>query len=292
MKRIILGLGFGFSLFAGAIEIAITVDDHPSHGKPAPDLSREQIVSRIAVALKKAGVTKVLGFANGGKPDGDATFKIWRENGHLLGNHTATHPWLAKVTAEAYIDDILANEKHLAKYDLQKWFRYPFLAEGDTAEKRRKVREFLAKAGYRVAQVTIDSNDWAFNDPYTRCLELKDTATARKLVATFLLNAETELSRMERLAHRLYGRAVRHILLLHVGSLTSAAMPELLRRYQAGGVKFISLEEASADPLYAEDPDVLMSYGFGFLNQWADKKKITLPDNPYFDIKKLEETCR
>jgi gamma-glutamyltranspeptidase len=35
------------------------------------------------------------------------------------------------------------------------WFRYPYLHEGETPEKRHAVRQFLKRRGYRVAQVRI-----------------------------------------------------------------------------------------------------------------------------------------
>ena len=35
------------------------------------------------------------------------------------------------------------------------WFRYPFLWEGDTLDKRHAVRAYLKDHGYRVAQVSL-----------------------------------------------------------------------------------------------------------------------------------------
>ena len=60
----------------------------------------------------------------------------------------------------------------------QDWkvFRYPFLEEGDNGDDARTVRAHLDDEGYRVAEVTIDFYDWAFNDPYVRCLESKNDA--------------------------------------------------------------------------------------------------------------------
>jgi hypothetical protein len=54
------------------------------------------------------------------------------------------------------------------------WFRYPYLREGDTLEKRHALARFLKDQGYRVAQVTMNFDDYAYNDPYTRCLAKND----------------------------------------------------------------------------------------------------------------------
>jgi len=56
------------------------------------------------------------------------------------------------------------------------WFRFPCLHEGDTPEKRLAVTRFLADQGYRVAEVTMSFDDWAYNDPYARCLAKNDLA--------------------------------------------------------------------------------------------------------------------
>ncbi len=50
------------------------------------------------------------------------------------------------------------------------WFRYPYLREGETLEKRHAVATLLKDRGYRVAQVTLNFDDYAYNDPYTRCM--------------------------------------------------------------------------------------------------------------------------
>ena len=41
-----------------------------------------------------------------------------------------------------------------------KYFRFPFLAEGETQEKRDGVREFLFHNGYKIAPVTLDFFDY------------------------------------------------------------------------------------------------------------------------------------
>lgn len=52
----------------------------------------------------------------------------------------------------------------------------PYLAEGDTLTKRDAVRHYLFARGYRIAEVTVDYHDWAWNDAFTRCLARQDPA--------------------------------------------------------------------------------------------------------------------
>ena len=82
-------------------------------------------------------------------------------------NHTYTHLDFTKNSVEDFQREILRNEPALellmapirkkvgSKHDWR-WFRYPYLHEGDTLEKRRAVRAFLAANGYRIAQTTLD----------------------------------------------------------------------------------------------------------------------------------------
>jgi hypothetical protein len=57
------------------------------------------------------------------------------------------------------------------------------LWEGDTLEKRRAVRAYLKEHGYRVAQVSLDFEDYAWNDAYSRCSAKGDEAAISWLQA-------------------------------------------------------------------------------------------------------------
>jgi peptidoglycan/xylan/chitin deacetylase (PgdA/CDA1 family) len=99
--------------------------------------------------------------------------RMWVEAGLRVGNHTFAHPNLNRVSAADYIGDIERNEAMLVEVAGPLWgrvFRYPYLHEGDTLQKRRAVRRWLAAQGYQIAQVTVYFDDWAWNDAYARCV--------------------------------------------------------------------------------------------------------------------------
>ena len=84
---------------------------------------------------------------------------MWRAAGFPLGSHTYSHMSLTANSAEAFEEDIRKNEpvlESLMAGNDWHWFRYPFLWEGDTFEKRRAIRAYLTANGYRVAQVTLE----------------------------------------------------------------------------------------------------------------------------------------
>ena len=66
------------------------------------------------------------------------------------------------------------------------WFRYPFLDEGKDGRSEPRARAVLAKHGYRVAGVTMGFSDWAWTEPYARCLAKHDSAASRMLERLYL----------------------------------------------------------------------------------------------------------
>jgi peptidoglycan/xylan/chitin deacetylase (PgdA/CDA1 family) len=175
------GLALGFVLLglvattAHAQEIAFTFDDLPAHAALPIGQTRLEIAQSLLATLKAQGLPPVYGFVNGvrevDEPASRTVLSAWRAAGFPLGDHTWSHMNLNTHTLEAFEVDVLKNrpvlEREMAGQDWR-WFRFPFLGEGDTPEKRAGVRAFLAGQGYRIAQVTMSFSDYAFNDPYAR----------------------------------------------------------------------------------------------------------------------------
>ena len=171
------------------------------------------------------------------------------------------------------------------------WLRYPYLHEGETVEKRRAVRTWLAAHNYKVAEVSMDFEDYLWNAPYARCVAKHDDAAIQKLHDSYLATADQYLTLFRTLSNTLYGRDVRYILLLHVGAFDARMLPDLLALYRSKGFSFIGLPEASQDPIYAEDPDIGAKGGGAIQELMMAKRKLKFPPNskPY---EELEGTCR
>src|SRR6187455_2379207 len=179
---------------AGAepIQVAVTIDDLPVHGPAPPGVTRLAMTERLLAAFAAHHLTSVHGFVNGKRVDDDpateAVLRRWVAAGHELGNHSWSHPSLNTAALDAYLADLRRGEEILARVAPgQPWkvFRYPFLQQGDTVEKRDGVRRFLTEAGYAVADVTIDADDWAYNPPFVRCAERGDQSALRALRRSF-----------------------------------------------------------------------------------------------------------
>ena len=116
-----------------------------------------------AVAFVIAGNVKT--------PDDEALLQRWLAEGHELGSHSRTHPSYTALTTEAYLADLAAARTTLTAFltprgKTLRFFRFPYLREGDTPEKVTAVRTALAAAGERNVPVTIDNQDWSFDTPW------------------------------------------------------------------------------------------------------------------------------
>src|SRR5262249_7377374 len=159
------------------------------------------------------------------------------------GNHTYSHISLLKASLDEYLADLEKGEDVLRRLmpagagdDSWKVFRYPFLFEGDTAEKRDGVRHYLGQHGYKIAEVTVAADDGAFNPPFVRCAVRGDSATMGQLPRELVAAHVEELGRMRELTRRLAGRDIAHIALLHIGEADADTMDDLLTAFEKVGV--------------------------------------------------------
>jgi peptidoglycan-N-acetylglucosamine deacetylase len=183
--------------------------------------------------------------------------KLWRAAGYPLGNHAFSHMDLHANSADAFVQDVAANEPILGKLMANAdwhWFRYPYLREGDTPDKYKAVRTFLDQQKYRVAQVTISFDDYAYNDPYARCLAKNDTNGIAWLEKSYLARADESLTKGQAAARTLFGRDIKHIMLLHIGGFETVMLPRLLELLKERGFALTTLEDASSDEAYRTEP--------------------------------------
>jgi len=268
-----------------ATELAITVDDLPIHGSLTSEVDQMRLLDLFLSAFDKHKITGVYGFINAiqlrSRPKAINILKGWLDGGHLLANHTFSHLDLEhpNVSVEIYINDIQKNEPILKKLMGKKnfhYFRYPYLEASTSFQKHTRVREFLIKEKYEVAQVTSDFSDWEWNHAYYRCFNKKNVDKLNWLKKTYIEEALRALKISELLSQHLFHRNVKHILLLHMGAFEGLMMDELLSQFQAHGVRFISLDEASQDEIYKLDPIIPFKRSDAFLTQIRLSRRVFL----------------
>ena len=284
---------------AAAQEVALTIDDLPNHAPMPAGVTRVDVAKRMLAALADAKLNGIVyGFINAGKlethPEEIEVLKLWREAGQPLGNHTYTHINFSDNPAMAFEENIDKNEpmlKQLMEGQDWHWFRYPYLHEGDTLEKRHAVRGYLKEHGYRIAQVTLDFEDYMWNGPYARCMDKKDEKSIAWLKESYLQTAKEYLTLDQEMSRQIFGRNVKHVLLMHIGAFDAVMLPDLLAQMKKDGFKFISLEEAESDPAYLSDPDAALVDGGTLLDQFYDSKKLKYPPHADKPRKELAALC-
>jgi peptidoglycan/xylan/chitin deacetylase (PgdA/CDA1 family) len=279
-------------------KVALTFDDLPVHGALPPGMRRRDIARSILATLRAHRVPAAYGFVNAkgveNEPDHVEVLRLWRAAGHPLGNHTFSHMDLHANTIEAFEQDVVANEATLRPQmggDDWHWFRYPYLHEGETIEQRRAAALFLAQRGYRVAEVTLNFDDWAFSDPYARCLARDDTAAVTWIKEHYIRRAVRSLSKDLHNTMLTFGRDIDHVMLLHAGAVTAAMLPRLLALLEARGFTFVTLQEAEADVAYAAAVRPLPSGGT-WLDHVMATKGITVSAAADDTLSRLEAVCR
>lgn len=245
---------------ASAQQIALTFDDLPSHSALPKGETRIGVASRIIAALSEADAPPSYGFINAGSvvadPEAGRVLALWRAAGHPLGNHTWSHLRLDDADRAPFKTEVQLNEPLLAALMGEadwRWFRYPYLYEGSTAEARTDVRAFLSGRGYRVASVTLNFDDYAWNEPYARCADQGDEKAIAHLEASYLSAARASLEQARARSRAAVGRDVPLVLLMHLGAFDARMLPRLLAQYRADGATFVTLEQAQSDPFYAGD---------------------------------------
>jgi peptidoglycan-N-acetylglucosamine deacetylase len=291
-----------------AQKVAITMDDLPLNGTLPPGVTRAETAKNVLAILKKRHVPPVYGFVNAkkleGNEDGAEALKLWAA-AEPVGNHTYSHMDMEQNTVEAFERDIAEDEPVLellkpgslklgspqedAKDDWH-WLRYPYLREGDTVEKRRAVRAFLKAHGYRVAQVTLDWEDYLWNTAYARCAAKGDAKSIEWLRSSYLNTASEFLDLGREQAKLIYGHEINYVLLMHLGAFSSTILPDALDLLKKKGFKLVTLQEAESDAAYDGDPDVGLKDAGTLLDQWMQVKQIKYPEHaekPYRDVENI-----
>jgi peptidoglycan-N-acetylglucosamine deacetylase len=281
-----------------AQKLAITFDDLPSNGALPPGVTQTQNTNDVLAILKKHHVPSVYGFINAkkleGNPDGAEALKLWA-GAEPVGNHTYAHMDLEQNSPEAFEREIDENEPVLELLDNKSnwhWFRYPYLHEGDTVEKRRAVRTYLQAHGYRIAQVTLDWEDYLWNTAYARCVAKGDQTSIVWLRASYLATASEFLDLGREQAKLIFGRDINYVLLMHLGAFSSTILPNALDLLHKKGFRLVTLEEAESDPAYQTDPDVGLHDAGTLLDQMMQVKQIKYPAHAEKPYKQIEAVCQ
>ncbi len=249
----------GLTVSAAAQTVSFTFDDGPTVDS-TPLMTAAERNEALMAHLREKGVQAMffVTLKNGAdRPEGLALVKRLSDAGQLLANHTVTHPdFNAETTSlDVFAQEILACDEVIRTLPgYRRVFRFPFLREGAAISKRDGIRMFLREQGYRIGYVSIDTSDWLLDQKLRRALVSNpalDLSAWRELhLAGLWDNAQA----YERLARQLYGREVKHVLLLHHNLTNALFLGDVIDMFRARGWKIVSPDEAFEDAAYQVAP--------------------------------------
>lgn len=281
MRRLLIALLAAMLLHAPALaqkRIALTFDDAP-RDRGAFLTPRERTI-RLISALEKARVEQAAIFVNPGflanadGKDGDWQLASYVAAGHVLANHSFSHPALTDLSAEDFLANVDKADAWLRQRPgFRPWFRFPFLNEGrEDKAKRDAVRAGLAARGLKNGYVTADASDWHLEQ---LCIAAKQAGKTIDMQALGRLYVESHVEAAEfyeTLAVKATGRAPAQVMLMHETDLAALFLPDLVKALRAKGWTIVSADEAFADPIAAEAATVDVPSAQGTLTEavaWA-----------------------
>ena len=89
-----------------------------------------------------------------------------------------------------------------------------------------------------------------------RAASRRATRPIEWLRSSYLAEAERWMRAAAGMSRQVWGRDIRHVVLLHHGSFSAHILPELFELLEREGFDIVTLEEAQSDPIYQTDPDV------------------------------------
>ncbi|MFK8054103.1 MAG: polysaccharide deacetylase family protein [Woeseiaceae bacterium] len=242
--------------------IAITFDDAPRVADAL--LDADERTNLLIQNLKQGNVPGAMFFAT--TSNLSARGEAGRERlhryvaaGHLIGNHSNAHESANRNSAMKFLADakragqVLKNLPGYAPY-----FRFPYLHEGNTREKRDTIRAQFREMGLEAGYVTVDNYDWYLQSLFNEAVKSGSTLDLdgwRTLYVDVLIDA---VEFYDDIATNTLGRSPAHVLLLHENDLAALFIDDLADALQSAGWEIIPTLEAYQDPIADREPDTML----------------------------------
>ena len=238
-------------------EIAITIDD--PNTTETFKLNWQERNNSILKTLDKHKIKAAL-FVCGMRvndSNGKELLNKWDKKNHLICNHSYSHLYFnsKSKTSEIFIADFNKGDSFIRNFkNYTKLFRFPYLKEGNTAQKRDSMRVAMKTDGYKNGYVTIDASDWYIDAQISIALK-KDINTDLTPYKEYYINHILDRAKYyDSLAHLVFKRDIKHTLLIHHSLLNALFLDDLLTALNENGWKLINAKEAYYDVISSQQP--------------------------------------
>ena len=269
MRWLIAALLLLFAAAPAAAEkrIAFTFDDVP-RGRGA-FFTPDQRTIRLIAELHKAGVKQAAFYLVPGQIGHDdgiggaERIETYVAAGHVIADHSFTHPHLNELSVADYMADVDKAEAWLkGREGRRPWFRYPFLDEGgEDKAKVAAVRAALKARGLHNGYATVDGSDWNIEAQTAEAVKAGKTIDMDALRELYVSTMVGAADFADALAQKTWGREPAQVIVLHEADIAALFVAELVAALRKDGWKVITADEAYADPISRLAPNVPSANG-------------------------------
>lgn len=262
-----------YSGFNEAKQLAITFDDSPRAANGY--LSGPERANMLVKKLAKHNVAPVTFFSVSKflNKEGAQRLKTYSDAGHFIANHSHDHSDFNQLSLAQYIDNFMQADRQLAQFStFSKMYRFPYLREGNTQEKRDGMRAALTKHGYQNAYITLNNYDWFIENLFQAAIKnghkINFTLMSKYYVDTLIQSIEY----YDALAVKHLNRSPKHVLLLHEMDISALFIGELVEELRRRNWEIITPEQAYTDDISQMLTNRVLKYNPGRIGEIALEK--------------------
>lgn len=253
------------------IKVAITIDDLPfSTYKTLKVDEKNFIYDKIINTFEREKIQALLFLiGNTYKTTDDQYLTRIISKGHLLGNHTFSHLNLNSVSLEQYTKDILKCEKLVSKFsNNKKYFRFPYLTEGNSKEKVDGIYSFFSENNYTPVPVSLFCTDSNFASAFEKAFTAKNTSEMDKIAKEYLSDFRKNAKNMIDFAKKHTRKNPGHILLFHMSLLSAYTIDDLIKICKEFNMDFVTIENILQEDLYKKTPKYYGGAGYTWFERF------------------------
>lgn len=266
------------SLFSSGVmakSLAITLDDSPRAARgyfDGPTRAKE-----LLAEINRHNISQIAFFSVAKNVNGEGKERLlnFANAGHVIAHHSYAHADFNKTSLENYIANFERAENTLKTLpNYKRWFRFPYLREGDSEEKRDGMRSHLEKKGYINAYITLNNYDWYLENLFQKAIAKQQHINFEALKHLYIELIIEGIEYYDDMAIEYLGRSPKHILLLHEMDITALYLGDLVDALRKKGWSTITLEQALEDDIAGYRTKKVFKFNPGRIGEIAyDKGK-------------------
>ena len=241
--------------------IALSFDDVPR--TPGSFMTPQQRTERLIDALRRARVRQAAFFLNPGnlqQPWGvgrEGQIAAYVRAGHVIGNHSYSHPHLSEVGAAAFIANIDQAAAWLnGRPGYRPWFRFPYLDEASRdLPTRDAARAALRERHLQNGYVTVDGMDWLVDSLVNQAHAAGQPIDMNALRELYIRILVESAEFADRLARDTLHRQPVQVALRHETDLEAMFVADGVAALRARGWQIVPIDQAYRDPIASAEPD-------------------------------------